>query len=104
MAVHTIFLLCICVGLGLALPYKWEPRGETWLPRATARPLDVDPKLDCAIKQLAWEYAKKLLPQVSTNTVFIKIYVDIQVWEVYDIVCSCSTQMDYDVSLRKWLP
>ena len=33
------------------------------LPKGSATPLNVDPKLDCAIKELAWEYAKKLLPQ-----------------------------------------
>ena len=35
------------------------------LSRAYASPLNVDPKLDCAIKELAWEYAEKLLPRVS---------------------------------------
>lgn len=34
------------------------------LPMGFARPLNVDPKLDCSIKELAWEFAKKLLPQV----------------------------------------
>ena len=32
------------------------------LPKASSRPVNVDPKLDCAIKKLAWDYAKKLLP------------------------------------------
>ena len=32
------------------------------LPKASSRPVNVDPKLDCAIKELAWDYAKKLLP------------------------------------------
>lgn len=35
------------------------------LPRAFASPLNVDSELDCAIKGLAWEYAKKLLPRVN---------------------------------------
>ena len=35
------------------------------LPRAFASPLNVDSELDCAIKELAWEYAKKLLPRVN---------------------------------------
>ena len=39
--------------------------GESQLPRAFSSPLNVDPKLDCAIKELAWEYAKRLLPKVS---------------------------------------
>ena len=68
MATYTILLLCVCVGL--ALPDEVETQEKTWpLPRAYARPLNVDPKLDCAVKQLAWEYAKKLLPQVSTDVV-----------------------------------
>ena len=33
------------------------------VPKVLSTPVNVDPKLDCAIKQLAWEYAKKLLPQ-----------------------------------------
>ena len=33
------------------------------LPKASSTPVNVDPKLDCAVKELAWEYAKKLLPQ-----------------------------------------
>ena len=33
--------------------------------RAFASPLNIDPKVDCAVKELAWEYAKKLLPRVS---------------------------------------
>ena len=35
------------------------------LPRAFASPLNVDSELDCALKKLAWEYAKKLLPRVN---------------------------------------
>ena len=37
----------------------------TPLPMGSARPLYVDTGMDCDIKELAWEYAKKLLPQVS---------------------------------------
>lgn len=37
----------------------------TPLPMASARPLNMDAGMDCKIKELAWEYAKKLLPQVS---------------------------------------
>ena len=33
------------------------------LPKASASPANVDPKLDCAIRELAWDYAKKLLPR-----------------------------------------
>ena len=34
------------------------------LPLASARPHSADPGIDCSIKELAWEYSKKLLPQV----------------------------------------
>lgn len=37
------------------------------LPVAYASPLNVDSELDCAVKELAWEYAKKILPRVSTE-------------------------------------
>ena len=47
-------------------------KGEQ-LSRAYASPLNVDPKLDCALKELAWEYAKKLLPRVS----FVKQIIDL---------------------------
>lgn len=43
-------LLEIAAGLG-------TPR------QTTGSPLNVDPTLDCAISELAWEFAKKLLPQ-----------------------------------------
>ena len=35
------------------------------LPRAFGSPQNVDPKIDCVIKDLAWEYAKKLIPRVK---------------------------------------
>lgn len=44
-----------------AVSLVWSKRGP--LPRATARPVNVDPDLDCAIKELAWEHAKQLLPR-----------------------------------------
>ena len=34
------------------------------LPLASARPHNADPGIDCSIKELSWEYSKKLLPQV----------------------------------------
>ena len=36
------------------------------LPKAYGSPLNVDPEVDCAVKALAWEYAKKLQPRVSS--------------------------------------
>ena len=51
--------LCILAGIVSAgTLHTKEP-----FPRASASPLNVDPKLDCAIKELAWDFAKKLLPQ-----------------------------------------
>ena len=63
MAVSNVLLIIwMCLGLTIA---KQEEDAYTSLPRAFARPFNVDPELDCAVKELAWEYAKKLLPQVS---------------------------------------
>ena len=39
------------------------------LPMAFARPVNVDQGIDCAVKELAWEYAKKLQPQVNQSRV-----------------------------------
>ena len=39
------------------------------LPMAFARPVDVDQDIDCAVKELAWEYAKKLQPQVTRQLI-----------------------------------
>ncbi len=33
------------------------------LSRASAKPVNVDPKLDCAIKELAWDFANQLLTE-----------------------------------------
>lgn len=69
MLVKTI-LLCVatilCVEIQLSAQEN-DIQDQTWLPRAHARPVNVDPKVDCAVKELAWEYAKKLLPQVSNK-------------------------------------
>ena len=45
--------------------YSGHTKEGAPLPMASARPLGVDQGIDCAIKELAWEYAKKLLPQVK---------------------------------------
>lgn len=44
---------------------KPKPKEGTPLPMGSARPQNMDAGIDCDIKELAWEYAKKLLPQVS---------------------------------------
>ena len=37
------------------------PDEKSPLPRASAKPVNVDPKLDCAIKELAWDFANQLM-------------------------------------------
>ncbi len=64
MAVSKV-LLITWMSLVLTVIAKQEEDANTSLPRAFVKPLNVDPELDCAVKELAWEYAKKLLPQVS---------------------------------------
>ena len=39
------------------------------LPRAFGSPQNVDLGIDCVIKNLAWEYAKKLVPRVRISLV-----------------------------------
>ena len=65
MVVSKVFLI-IWIRLGLTVAEQVEyGQRSTWLPRAFAKPFNVDTELDCAVKELACEYAKKLLPQVS---------------------------------------
>ncbi len=46
------------------------------LPKASAKPINVDPKLDCAIKELAWDFANQLLTeQVDILDLRIKVYL-----------------------------
>ena len=59
-----IFLLIVLIAALTESSQENYADGES-LSRAFASPLNVDPKVDCAIKELAWEYAKKLLPRVS---------------------------------------
>ena len=53
-------LLLWCTILA-AISHATKPRYGP-LPRAYPGPTNIDPKLDCDIKSLAWDYAKKLLP------------------------------------------
>ena len=48
----------VCIFLAV-----WTAVESTTLPRTSVKPTNADPSLDCAIKELAWEFAKKLLPQ-----------------------------------------
>ena len=49
----AILVVCNVVHVGRSEP----------LPRASATPLNIDPSLDCSLKELAWQFARKLLPQ-----------------------------------------
>ena len=69
-----VFLECTCDGLNAKAPLPKEARRrmearEGPLPRAFGSPQNVDPKIDCVIKNLAWEYAKKLIPRVRISLV-----------------------------------
>ena len=69
MATSSILLL-FCAFLassGSATPTVRDGRANYLgpLPRALGSPVNVDSDVDCAIKVLAWEYAKKILPRVS---------------------------------------
>ena len=59
-----LVLLCIALADSAVSPAARTSNGP--LPRAYGSPLNVDAEVDCAIKVLAWEYAKKLLPRVSS--------------------------------------
>jgi hypothetical protein len=47
----------------LPIVILWTIQCDAQLIRALQSPVNVDPDLDCAIKELAWSYAKKLQPQ-----------------------------------------
>ena len=60
MECFALLVLClITASFGYTLATNLRP-GH--LPKASASPTNIDPKLDCAVKELAWDYAKKLLP------------------------------------------
>lgn len=54
------------------------------LPRARSTPIVADPTVDCAVKELAWEFARKLQPQRGNFT------------EVYDALqlLNCNTSLN----------
>ena len=54
-------LLVLCLAVAGFNASKRKMRSGP-LPRASSSPTNIDPKLDCDIKELAWDYAKKLLP------------------------------------------
>ena len=55
-----MFIFVLCLVASVISAEATSQKGP--LPKASSRPVNVDPKLDCAIKELAWDYAKKLLP------------------------------------------
>ena len=66
--ISIVLLFCaFLVGGGSATQVARDGRSNYLgpLPRALGNPVNVDFDVDCAIKVLAWEYAKKLLPRVS---------------------------------------
>ena len=65
-AVATLLLLALLRQGESALPTSTSHESNSQLPKAHGSPLNIDPKVDCALKQLAWEYAKRLLPKVLT--------------------------------------
>ena len=70
MATSSILIvLCVLLACGSAktpLPKELRRAGPRRgpLPRAFGSPQYVDLEIDCVIKNLAWEYAKKLIPRV----------------------------------------
>ena len=60
----TMKLLVLAVwGLLFALQAVKGTVPGTPLPRASAKPVNVDPKLDCAIKELAWSFGNQMLTE-----------------------------------------
>lgn len=63
--------LCLFVAGGSAKPLVSQEtlnRGQSGkgpLPLAFGSPLNVEEDMDCVVKNLAWEFAKKIQPRVS---------------------------------------
>lgn len=68
----AVAVLNLCLGLAYASstpshdPLHGEGPGKP-LGKAFAKPPNVATDLDCAIKELAWDYAKSLLTNVSVH-------------------------------------
>ena len=56
-------LLIVCSLLFAFQKVQCTGSGGSPLPRASAKPVNVDPKLDCAVKELAWDFANQLLTE-----------------------------------------
>jgi hypothetical protein len=72
----SLFLLLLAYLSGLQAYADGRGRAKEGasLPMAFARPVNVDQGIDCAVKELAWEYAKKLQPQVNQSRMIIYLY------------------------------
>ena len=60
--IFFISLLSLATHITSANTAETADHSKGSLPRGLSSPVNVDRKLDCAIKELAWNYAKKLLP------------------------------------------
>ena len=60
-----LFVVFVAASATVEVPKERNSHYVGPLPRAYGSPLNVDQEVDCAVKVLAWEYAKKLLPRVS---------------------------------------
>ena len=69
MSVSSILVVFFVVLAGVSATSVPKEAGKHHgpLPRAFGSPVNLDPDVDCAIKNLAWEYAKKLIPRVNST-------------------------------------
>lgn len=71
-----LVLLCLLVAGESAKPLVSRETlnrghsGKGPLPLASASPWNVEDDMDCVVKTLAWEFAKKILPRVSLQVTF----------------------------------
>ena len=67
--------LLVWCGLFISLLVHTAKNEGSPLPRASAKPVNVDPKLDCAVKELAWDFANQLLAdQVNIRSTNLHTY------------------------------
>ncbi len=58
-----LFVNVVCILLFASQKVQCAGSDGSPLSRASAKPVNVDPKLDCAIKELAWDFANQLLTE-----------------------------------------
>ena len=90
-----LLLLAYLSAVQVYAGYSGRAKEGAPLPMAFARPVNVDQGIDCAVKELAWEYAKKLQPQVNQSrmtyhykSIFIPLPLSfiLLVWKQYSSV------------------